>query len=338
MTKVLVAGGSGFIGAHILEQLLAKGHSVVTTVRSKEKAQKILYAYKDDANLLEVAIVPEIAREDAFDEVIKTPGIEVVIHPASPCHLNFTDPKKELIDPAVLGTTNILRAIKRDAPQVRRVIITSSVAAIFNTRDPVSTLTEQSWNPNDLSNIHDSRAVAYCVSKTLAERAAWDYVAEEKPNFDLVTVNPPLVLGPVVRHFANINSINASNECLANLVRGNWRDEIPAAGPVNIWIDVRDVAAAHVRAMERQEAGGKRLFTVGGRFNNSRIAEIVHDNGPPRFKDNVPGPEVKSGDANYTGPVLKFDNSETNKILGIEWTPLEKSVLDFVESIKDLDL
>ncbi|KFH40563.1 putative NADPH-dependent methylglyoxal reductase-like protein [Hapsidospora chrysogenum ATCC 11550] len=338
MTKVLVAGGSGFIGAHILEQLLAKGHSVVTTVRSKEKAQKILDAHKAEADRLEVAIVPEIAREDAFDEVVKTPGIEVVIHPASPCHLNFTDPQKELIDPAVLGTTNILRAIKRDAPQVRRVIITSSVAAIFNTKDPVSTLTEQSWNPNDLSNIHDSRAVAYCVSKTLAERAAWDYVDQEKPNFDLVTVNPPLVLGPVVGHFSNVDSINASNECLANLVRGKWRDEIPPTGPVNIWIDVRDVAAAHVRAMERQEAGGKRLFTVGGRFSYTKIAEIVREHGPDRFKDKMPRAEARSGDANYTGPVLKFDNGETNRILGIEWTPLEKSVLDFVESIKEFDL
>ncbi|RYP38040.1 hypothetical protein DL767_002689 [Monosporascus sp. MG133] len=345
MTKVLLAGGSGFIGeflanivrlnaAHILGQLLAKGHSVVTTVRTKEKAQKILDAHKADADRLEVALVPEIAREDAFDEVVKTPGIEVAIHTASPCHLNFTDPQKELVDPAVLGTTNILRAIKREAPQVRRVIITSSVAAIFNAKDTSRAFTEQSWNPNDLSNIHDGPGVAYCVAKTLAERAAWDFVAEEKPNFDLVTVNPPLVFGPVVHHFASIDAVNASNERLADLVRGKWRDAIPATGPASIWADVRDVASAHVSAMENREAGGKRLFTVAGRFSHVEIAGIVRDK-VPMLRDKVPGPDVKGGEASN---VFQYNSDETNRILGLKWITLEKSIMDFVASIQEFEL
>lgn len=76
--------------AHVLEQLLAKGYSVVTTVRSEDKAQKIRDAYKAEADRLQVAVVPDIGKEDAFDEVVKTPGIEVVLHTASPFHFNWS--------------------------------------------------------------------------------------------------------------------------------------------------------------------------------------------------------------------------------------------------------
>ncbi|KAH6690196.1 ketoreductase [Verticillium dahliae] len=127
MVKVLLTGGSGFIGGHILEQLLEQGHDAVVTVRSEDKAQKIRDDYKDlAAGRLTVAIVPDIAREDAFDEVVKSPGLEAVLHTASPFHFNFTDPKKDLIDPAVIGTTAILQALHRSAPGVKRVVITSS--------------------------------------------------------------------------------------------------------------------------------------------------------------------------------------------------------------------
>lgn len=326
----------GFAG-HILEQLLANGHSVITTVRTQEKAQKILRAHNGAVDRLQVAIVPDIACENAFSDVAKMPGIEVVIHTASPCHLNFTDPQKELVDPAVLGTINILRAIKRDAPQVRRVIITSSFAAIVNIKDPSCTLTEQSWNPNDLTNLHEGPAVSYCVAKTLAERRAWDFIAKEKPNFDLTTVNPPLVFGPVVSHFASVNSMNTSNEPLLDLVRGKWRHEIPDAGPLDIWIDVRDVAAAHIAAMDRSEAGGKRLLPVGGRFSNAKIANIVREN-VPQFKDRVLGPEVKGSESKSIENVFTYNNDMTNKILGIKWTTLDRSIIDFIESIKAFDL
>ena len=90
MTNILLTGGSGFIAAHILDQLLAKGHRVVTTVRSEEKAKPIREAYKDKGDRLTVVATGDISREDAFDEVVKTPGLEVVLHTASPFHFNFS--------------------------------------------------------------------------------------------------------------------------------------------------------------------------------------------------------------------------------------------------------
>lgn len=134
MTRVLLTGGSGFIGAHILQSLIAKDFSVVTTVRSQEKAQQIRNAYPNlPASKLDFSIVPDIAKPDAFDQaVVSSPPFSAVIHSASPFHFNVTDVQKELLDPAVMGTTGILKSIKKNAPTVKRVAITSSFAAMIN--------------------------------------------------------------------------------------------------------------------------------------------------------------------------------------------------------------
>ncbi|KAK6225879.1 NAD dependent epimerase/dehydratase [Colletotrichum tabaci] len=337
MTKILLTGGSGFIAAHILEQLLARGHSVVTTVRSEDKAQKIRDAHKDlDASRLTVAIVPDIAREDAFDEVVKTPGLEAVLHTASPFHFNWTDAKKELVDPAVVGTTAILRALKRDAPGVKRVVVTSSFASIIDEaklEDPATVFTEKHWNPVTLEDIGRSPATAYRASKKLAEKAAWDFVEQEKPGFDLVTVTPPLVLGPVVHHFADLSSINTSNERVVDLVKGKWKDAVAPTGAAYLWIDVRDLALAHVLALEKAEAGGRRLFTTAGWFSNAEIAAVVRKNFP-ELKDRLPAEGTKGGELPPKDKVYGYDDSETAKILGIKWRTLEESITDLVKDIK----
>jgi len=336
MTKVLLTGGSGFIAAHCLEQLLAQGHNVVTTVRSEDKAQKIRDTHKDQASRLEVVVVPDIAKEDAFDEVVKTPDLEVVLHTASPFHFNWTDPEKELINPAVVGTTGILRAIQRSAPSLRRVVITSSFASILDESkltDPNHTFTEASWNPSTKDDIHRSKPTAYRVSKTLAEQSAWAFVRDQKPGFDLVTVCPPLVLGPVAHHLPSLDAINESNARVVRLLRGEWKDEIPSQGPVSIWVDVRDVARAHILAMDKPELGGKRLFTTPGYFSNAEIAAIVRDRFP-EYKDKLPGPEVKGGERPEADKTFKWDVSATDKLLGIEWIGLDKSISDLVTSLK----
>jgi len=129
--RVLLTGGSGFIAAHCIDILLQHGHSVVTTVRSQEKANKIKEAHSDvGKDKLDFAIVEDIAQPNAFDEAVKSdPPFEAVLHTASPFHFKATDIQKELIDPAVIGTTGILKSIKKSAPTVKRVVITSSFAA-----------------------------------------------------------------------------------------------------------------------------------------------------------------------------------------------------------------
>lgn len=338
MTKVLLTGGSGFIAAHVLETLLSRGYSVITTVRSQDKAKKIHDAHSNlGKDKLETAIVPDIAQEGAFDEVVKTPGIDIVLHTASPFHFKITDPKKDLIDPAVIGTTGILKAVAKSAPSVKRVVITSSFAAIIDAAkasDPNSNFTEKSWNPVTIDQIHENPGIAYRASKTLAEKAAWEFVNDKSNNakFDIVTVNPPLVFGPVVHHLASLDSINTSNERIVGLVQGKWKEEIPDTG-VFLWVDVRDVAEAHVRAFEKPELGGKRLFTTAGYFSNREVLNIVRKNFP-ELKDKLPAEDVKGGDLPPKDKLLTFDNSETTKSTGIQWTPLEKTITETVHSLK----
>ncbi|KAL2146070.1 hypothetical protein VTI28DRAFT_5163 [Corynascus sepedonium] len=341
MTKVLLTGGSGFIAAHILEQLLAKGHSVVTTVRSEEKAAKIREAYPSQAAAgdLITAIVPDIAQPNAFDEVVaQNPGLEVVLHTASPFHFKFNDPK-ELLDPAVVGTTSILRAVAASAPTVRRVVVTSSFAAIVDeahVKDPSHTFSERSWNPVTLADVHRAPATAYRASKTFAERAAWDFVQDPATGakFDLVTINPPMVFGPVVHYLASLDAINTSNERVVDCLRGKWRDEVPSGGPVAIWVDVRDVAEAHIKAgLEIPEAGGKRLFVTAGLFSNAELGRIARKNFP-EDAERLPTDETKGGELPAEGERFRFDNSETNKLLGIKYRSFEECVVDTIKSLK----
>ncbi|KAI1330762.1 NAD dependent epimerase/dehydratase [Xylariaceae sp. FL0255] len=356
MPKVLLTGGSGFIAAHVLEILLQRGHEVVTTVRSEEKAKHIRAAHPDAK--LTVVIVPDIAQPGAFDEVMQTPGLDYVQHArrsiltcsasavktASPFHYNFTDPKTELLDPAINGTTSLLQAIKKYAPTVKRVIITSSFAAIVNSammEDPNKVFSEADWNPSTYEDgITGPKATSYRVSKTLAEKSAWDFKKNESPNFDVATINPPLVLGPVAHNLQSLANVNTSNERVVQLISGKWKanGEIPTNGGIHLWVDVRDVATAHVEAMERPEAGGNRFFVVAGKFSNREFVPIVRENFPD-LADKLPGDDVSGGgcpggDAKKT---YSFDNSKATKVLGIQWTPLEKSLVDTVRSLQEIN-
>ncbi|CAK7224886.1 methylglyoxal reductase (NADPH-dependent) gre2 [Sporothrix curviconia] len=339
MTKVLVTGGSGFIAAHIIQQLLAAGHSVVTTVRTQDKADKIYAAHPElGKDRLLIALTPNLTDPNAFDRVAQTPGIEVVLHTASPFHFRITDPFKELIEPAIQGTTSVLKAVQQYAPQVRRVVVTSSFAAIVDhsaVDNPNTTFTEKSWSPLTIADVASNPGKGYSTSKKLAEKAAWAYVEENKPNFDLVTINPPMVFGPIVHHLDDISKINTSNERFVDAVTGVWKkngSSVPNQGPIIIWVDVRDVAKAHILAgLEKPAAGGHRLFTTSGFYNNNKIYQILQKNFP-EYAAQLEGLQPFEEPKEHFG----FDNSETQKLLGIDWIPLEKSVVDMINSVKPL--
>ena len=225
---------------------------------------------------------------------------------------------------------------------MKRVVITSSFAAILNEdkmTDPNTIYDEASWNPVTIDDIDRSAATAYRASKKLAEEAAWSFV-QDKANsaqFDVVTVCPPLVIGPVVHHLASLDSINTSNERVVDCVTGKWKENgVAATGVAVNWIDVRDCAEAHVKAgLELPEAGGKRLWTTAGPFSNRDVYNIVKKNFP-EYADQLPPEDKKGGEMPPEDQRYKYDNSETEKILGIKWIPLEKSIVDAVKSFKSV--
>ncbi|KAI1812304.1 hypothetical protein GGS20DRAFT_30020 [Poronia punctata] len=334
MTRVLLTGGSGFIAAHVLETLLQRGHSVVTTVRSSQKGQKVLDAHPHLTRAtLDYAVVEDIAQLNAFDKaVISDPPFEAVVHCASPYHFKSKDNKKELLDPAINGTVGLLQAVYKNAPSVKRVVITSSSAAILDQSQPTKVYSEVDWCPVTEEQALIGPANGYRASKTFAERAAWRFVEENKPNFSLAVCNPPLVLGPVVHHLESLSSINTSNERIRDIISGASRNSCPPTGN-HLFVDVRDLALGHVLAMEKPEAGGKRFFMVGGKFSNKEIAEIVADEFP-ELREKVPvGDALKPGDYPPHGS-YGFDNSRSREVLGLTYRPLKDSIVDAVKSLQ----
>ncbi|RMZ71458.1 aldehyde reductase II [Pyrenophora seminiperda CCB06] len=291
----------GFIAAHTLDVLLDHGHSVVTTVRTQEKADKIKESYKSlvDKGQLGFAIVPDIAQPDAFEKaVVSDPPFEVVLHTASPFHYNVTDVKKDLLDPAIIGTTSILKSIKAHAPSVKHVVVTSSYAAIVHPHKgywPGHVYSEDDWDPITLEEATENPMTGYRASKTFAEKAAWDFVENEKPNFSLSTINPPMVFGPIVHALDSLDNMNTSNKFMLSVAQGKCKDEIPKnMPPQHLWVDVRDVAEAHVAAFEKPEAANKRFFVTAGYYSNKDICQAIKKNFP-ELKD-LPTDSTPGGD------------------------------------------
>ncbi|KZM26997.1 Methylglyoxal reductase (NADPH) [Ascochyta rabiei] len=338
MTRVLLTGGSGFIAAHTLDILLERGHSVVTTVRTQEKADTIKKQYPQYADKLSFTIVPDIAQPNAFDEAVKSdPPFEAVLHTASPFHFNVTDVQKDLIDPAVIGTTGILKSIAKYAPSVKRVVITSSFAAIVQADKgfwPGHAYSEADWNPITLEEATENPMMGYRASKTFAEKAAWKFLEKEKPNFTISTINPPMVFGPIAHALDSLENLNTSNERIRNACQGKFKDEIPHSG-VFLWTDVRDCAEAHVNAFEKPDAANKRFFVTAGYFSNKEITQIIRKNFP-QFKD-LPSDSTPGGDYPEGTPdkgLYTYNNKRSIDILGLKYRSLEQSIVDSVKSFQ----
>ncbi|KAB5576336.1 hypothetical protein GE09DRAFT_1024462 [Coniochaeta sp. 2T2.1] len=338
MTRVLLTGGSGFIASHVLKILLERGYSVVATVRSQDKTNILKQAYPDlGPGRLNFAIVKDMAVEGAFDEVLKSDSFDAVVHTASPFHFNVTNVEKDLLNPAILGTTGILKSIKNHAPTVKRVVYTSAFAAVFNPFKgnwPEHTYTEEDWNPMTYEQSLGDPISGYTGSKLLAERAAWDFMEREKPNFTLSTLIPPFVFGPVLHGVSSFDALNTSNQFLASFILPGYREKFPFAG-LYIWTDVRDLALAHVLAVEKEEAAGKRFLFVTGHFSYKQIYEAIGKNFP-EFKGILEeGAKTERGDY-QPDEYYKVDHTRAKEVLGVEFTKFEKSVADTIESIKEV--
>ena len=253
MSKVLVTGGSGFIGSHCILQLLAAGYEVRTTVRNlnrEEDVRAMLRAGGTEAGNRLTFVAADLEKDSGWNVAVA--GCEFVHHVASPFPAGVPKHEDELIVPAREGALRVLRA-SRDAG-VRRVVLTSSFAAIGYGREPLDRpFDERDWSDPDSTDIG-----AYAKSKTLAERAAWDFIGREGGGMELAVVNPVGVFGPVLG-----KDYSTSILIVSKMLEG----ALP--GIPKIWfgaVDVRDVADMHVRAMKVPTAAGERFLAVAGDF------------------------------------------------------------------------
>lgn len=260
---VLVTGGSGFIGTHCIIQLLNAGYEVRTTIRNLKREGDVRAMLKvggaEPGNRLSF-FAADLESDAGWREAVA--GCDFVLHVASPLPPSVPKHEDELIVPAREGTLRVLRA-SRDAG-VKRVVLTSSFAAIgYGHKVQEAPFTEADWtNPNG------DDVVPYTKSKTLAERAAWDFLAREGGALELSVINPVAVFGPVLGPDYSA-SILLLQKMMDGAMPGTPRLYFGA-------VDVRDVADLHLRAMTNPAASGERFLSVAGDFLTMlEIAKIL---------------------------------------------------------------
>jgi nucleoside-diphosphate-sugar epimerase len=258
--NILVTGGSGFLGAHIIAQLLANGHTVRTTIRSSgrhaEVRTMIANAGVNPDDRLTFALA-DLASDDGWDMALA--GVEHVLHVASPFPATAPTSEDELIAPARDGTLRVLRAARRAG--ARRVVLTSSFAAIgYGHRGP-GPFDETVWT--DVA----APISPYIKSKVLAERAAWDFVETDGSGMDLVVINPSGIFGP---------ALGKDYSSSLGIVKALLDRRLPFLPDISFGaVDVRDVAVLHIRAMTDERAAGERLIAAGRYTSIAEIAAIL---------------------------------------------------------------
>ncbi|XP_027078350.1 phenylacetaldehyde reductase-like [Coffea arabica] len=314
MKTVCVTGASGYIASWLVKFLLQRGYTVKASVRDLNDPKKVEHLLALDgakerlqlfkANLLE---------EGSFDAAID--GCDGVFHTASPFYHTVTDPQAELIDPALKGTLSVLGSCAK-SPSVKRVVLTSSIAAVaFNgkPRTPDVVVDETWWS---LPEFCKQMKLWYVLSKTLAEDAAWKFVKEK--GLDMVTINPAMVIGPLLQP-----TLNTSAAAILNLINGAETFPNSSMG----WVDVKDVANAHILAFENPSASG-RYCLVERVVHYSEVVNILREIYP---SSKLPD---KCADDKPFVPTYQV-SKEKAKSLGLEFIPLEQSIKETVESLKE---
>lgn len=337
---VLVTGGTGYLASWIIKQLLDEGREVRTTVRNL--AQKDKYAHLTRIAVKSSGVLQffeaDLLHPGSFMEAMK--GCELVIHTASPFKISgVKNAQKELIEPALLGTRNVLESVNK-TDSVKRVVLTSSVVAIYGDsidigKTETGIFTEKDWN---VTSSPDHQPYGY--SKTLAEHLAWEMEGKQD-RWDLVVINPGLIMGPSLSRRTDSTSI----DLMIQLATGKFKTGVPT-GRMG-FVDVRDVAKAHILAGYVPSASGRHIC-VADHKDFLDVANVIRKQ-HPRFP--LPKSYVPKGlfwliapFAGFTrkyvklnvGIDVKFDNSYIRKDLAMEFIPFETTVSDhFTQLLND---
>ena len=320
MSPVLVTGGSGYVGTQLIAALLRDGNPVRTTVRSDAHGDEVRAAVRrggaDDAGLEIVAA--DLTIDDGWAAALA--GCEEVHHVASPIPAVQPDDPDELIVPAREGSLRVLRAARDTG--ARRVVLTSSFAAIGYTPKPGSEFTEEDWTDPDTPGL-----APYPRSKAIAERAAWDLMESDGGDTELVVVNPTFILGPT------LTIVLRSSMHLIKMMLDGAMPVVPRArfGVA----DVRDVADLHIRAMASPEAAGKRYLALADGPTTSflEVADVLGRR-LGALAARVPTEEAPGDD--LPRPIIHNDRARNE--LGWRPRPVETTIVESAESLRDLGL
>ncbi|EIW85968.1 D-lactaldehyde dehydrogenase [Coniophora puteana RWD-64-598 SS2] len=335
--KILVTGANGFVAVWVVRTLLERGYTVRGTVRSADKGEHLKKLFSSYGDKLELVVVEDITKEGAFDEVVK--GVDAIEHTASPFHFNAEDPE-ELIGPAVNGTVGILKSAVKNGSSVKRVVVTSSCAALLEERDEPTVFTEKDWNEKAVAEVkekgREARNVAkYRASKVLAEKAAWEYYNQNKAsvNWEMSVLNPPFVFGPAIHEVTVPSALNTSAQVWCNNIAhptssGATNEFLATVGQE--WIDVRDLAEAHALALEKEAAGDERIIVSSSVYKWQDFIDAANKvSPPPKLSQKLAVGNPGAGSANpNTVHMISFDTSKAKSILGLKYRTIDETTRD----------
>ncbi|KAF3959894.1 hypothetical protein ACB098_08G157200 [Castanea mollissima] len=311
---VCVTGASGYIASWLVKLLLNRGYTVKASVRDPNDPKKtnhlqVLDGAKERLHLFKANLL----EEGSFDSAVE--GCDGVFHTASPFYHNVKDPEAELLEPAVKGTLNVLNTCAK-FPSVKRVVVTSSMAAVsYNkkARTP-DVVVDETWFSDP--DVCKEAKQWYMLSKTLAEENAWKFAKEK--GIDIVTINPAMVIGPLLQP-----TLNTSAAAILNLINGAETFPNVTFG----WVNVKDVANAHIQAYEIPTASG-RYCLVERVIHHTEVLRVLHELYP-----SLQLPEKCADDKPFV-PTYQVSKERTRS-LGIEYIPFEVSLKETVESLKE---
>ncbi|KAK4199521.1 putative oxidoreductase [Triangularia verruculosa] len=338
MSKIaLITGINGYIAARTALTFLQAGYLVRGTARSLSSTAPLLAAIPADLiSNLEIVEVPDITSPGAFDKAVK--GVTTIAHLASPVSLSFTDPEP-VLKAAVEGALRVLESAITE-PSVQSFIFMSSVAAITDSEVKKERFDETDWNDSAervVRELGDKTPghVIYFASKTAAERAVWKFRDEQKPGFKIAAVNPVFVAGPPVVVPESKEKIHGTTKLISDVYSGV---ELAKAGipGASSYVDVRDVARVILFGAENPDkVDGERFLLSGYHVPAQAVADILRERYPERNEVIERGEPGKGYEEGYGYPKERFlDGSKVVRVTGEGYTPWEKTVVDFVESVK----
>ncbi|KAI0777493.1 NAD-P-binding protein [Trametes elegans] len=346
--RVLVTGANGFVAVWILKYLLERSFSVRGTVRSERKGAYLKELFKSFGDKLEIVVVEDITKPDAFDAALD--GVDGVLHVASPVDLAADDPN-DLIVPAVKGAENVLQSVMKHRDTVKRVVITSSCTAVMTPPHPPApgvppqarVFSEHDWNEYSVEEVRTKGRAAlpmdkYRASKVHEERTAWAIYERERERaratgeelgWDLVSLAPPLVFGPVLHEAPTVdNGITGTARMWHKyVVQGASAEDAPVKGGY-AWVDVRDFAHSEILALITPEAGGERFIISAGRFTWQESIDAAR-----RYSDTIP-PGDESFDLSKVQYLVEYNADKSRRILGISYRSIDECARDSLEVYK----
>ncbi len=338
----LVTGATGYIASWITRDLLAAGHTVYGTVRSlakEEKYRHLMQAEKENSGKLYL-VEADLLDEGSFDEAAES--CDYVLHTASPFKIQVKDPKKDLLDPAVQGTKNVMRAALK-SPRVRRIVLTSSVAAIHGDNIDIMDQKTGKFGPENWNTTSSLGHQAYSFSKTEAEKTARSMMKDQEGK-DLITIHPGFVLGPSLAQRKDSTSI----DFMLNLLTGQFKMGAPDL--YFGFVDVRDISAMHIQAALMEGGSGERYIGVTESTNIMGLAEKIEAAFPEKYP--LPQRILPKLLLYITGPFMglswkfirknigisiAFDTTQVKRDLNFEFRPLSESLRDQVKQMQSSD-